>query len=961
MSTHVAAPPQPKSTRPQALGRVAGDFWARFLNRFDLWAGRWIQYIYFLRFSILLWCFPLLLVALNSPSAGRTLVSGILTPVTPLQYLCASFFLISASVVALIMAHVVVINGKERFGDDPPQLLSRLLADQNPRWEWVAPVASQLNNVLVFWYFFSNGAVEQVDARYIRSGLLWGALVAGIFWYGISAIYYLIYRPGRGALPTQAKTLIFPRALLGLSGPAAQPGFGSVLERASLPFSFGWISMAFPVAGFRWQVPELNPDQTPRIGADGKPVMKAAYLYEGHFFSLVAAAGFYALYLVLWPMTAPVLIPGAGLAIAAYCAGSVVLFFSVLAARPAEGDRGKLRLWKAILGVLIFGFACALPVLYYRSDPERFPILASVLILVTAASWTLGGIAFLVDRYRIPVLTVFVAVLVLPRMIPGPGGKPLTGAQEEHYLSYSSVPAAAVLPTPGEVLDARLRQEYCGGQPCAELPADAHPAVVVVTSTGGGIHAAAWTTAVLGQLEKQFGGSFHQHVLLLSTVSGGSVGLYDYLRELDPETNGGSPDWKRMTLGARCSSLEAVGWGLIYYDVPKAVIPFIPYFVSPSSGGGDLRHQPLGKDRTWSLRRAMARNLNDRYCAQWAYTADAAAGTPAPRPDDPQIRRSEVSADQQAAPDNDQRLTLSRLSPVAGSSPFPAFTMNTTTVEGGNRLLLSNYFIKRGDSGDPLVSKPAYSFLNLYGSVPAEDGGFVDLPLATAAQLSATFPYVSSAATLKVAPKPDGAHFVDGGYFDNDGTVSAIEFLRYALEESKLVGPGSGAAGGGGGNRGAQSRAAGHTLRVLLVEIRNSPDGTGNAPLVSEPNQGKPWNVLSQIVAPLEGFWSAGHASITGRNRNALGLLEGAFHNNMAVQHFVIDDQTTTHPNPPCVPTGAQATDPLNWSLTPCQQVEVDFAANEDYNTTKYKNVHACFVDGDSPLCPPRNKEEQPQ
>ena len=77
---------------------------------------------------------------------------------------------------------------------------------------------------------------------------------------------------------------------------------------------------------------------------------------------------------------------------------------------------------------------------------------------------------------------------------------------------------------------------------------------------------------------------------------------------------------------------------------------------------------------------------------------------------------------------------------------MPAFTMNTTTVEGGNRFLLANYFVPRDNSANPLITKPAYSFLTLYSpnaAVPAND-----LPLATAAQMSATFPFVSSAATL---------------------------------------------------------------------------------------------------------------------------------------------------------------------------------------------------------------------
>lgn len=957
MSAPVAAPAQPKSTPLQWLAHLFTALGKRLLKPFFRALPPWLRYLYYLRFSILLWSFPLLLVGLNSPSAARTLISGIVTPITPLQYVCAAFFLICASFVALILAHVVVINGPERFGDNPPPLLTRLLADPDPRWEWVAPVGSQLNNALVFWYFFSNGSVEQVEPAYIRWGLLGGVVLAALFWYAMSAFYYLIYTPGPGAPAANAKTLILPRAWLRLSRPGASPGFGDALEAASLPVSLSRIAKLFPAQGFRWRAQKLNPDGTLRTNPDGTPVTCADQLYEGHFFSLVAAVGFYALYGVLWPLTAPVLVPQAAkTAIAIFCIAAAALCLLVLSANTDPDKEKKLRIWKVILAILILAFAGAIPAIYYQSDPERFPILASVLILVISASWTLGGIAFIVDRFRVPVLTIVVALVVLPRVVPGPHGKPLTGAQEEHYISYSVAPMGAALPTPGDVLDERLRIEYCGGQPCTELPKDAEPTVIVVTSTGGGIHAAAWTTAVLGNLEQQFNNQFHQHVLLLSTVSGGSVGLYDYLRELDPATNGGAPDWQRMTLGARCSSLEAVGWGLVYYDIPKAVIPFLPYFISPSSGANDLQHTPLFKDRTWSLRRAMARNLRDPFCVDWAYIGSSPEKATPIRPLDPQVHQNAVSADQNKAPDNRQELSLSRLSAIEGVNPFPAFTMNTTTVEGGNRFLLANYFVPRDNSSNPLVSKPAYSFLDLYGASIATTavGGSVDLPLATAAQMSATFPYVSSAATLKVAPPPDAVHFVDGGYYDNDGTGSAIEFLRYALDESKLLHPKAEA----GAKPATPAGNDAHTLRVLLVEIRNSPDAVVG-PLIPPQDQGSPWNVVSQIVAPLQGFWSAGHESVTARNRNALGLLEGAFQKRLVLQHFIIDDQTTAHPNPPCVPPGSVATDPLNWSLTPCQQIEVDTAASESYNTAKYQNVLACFANGDSPLCPPKDEEEK--
>src|SRR6201996_7959618 len=91
-------------------------------------AMRWVRYAYFMRFSLGLWCFALILCCLNSSSA-RTLTSGIMTPEIIQQYACVGFFLVSAGFVALITARVVLINGPERwdkcYDEDAPDPSNR--------------------------------------------------------------------------------------------------------------------------------------------------------------------------------------------------------------------------------------------------------------------------------------------------------------------------------------------------------------------------------------------------------------------------------------------------------------------------------------------------------------------------------------------------------------------------------------------------------------------------------------------------------------------------------------------------------------------------------------------------------------------------------------------------------------------------------------------------------------------
>jgi hypothetical protein len=277
-------------------------------------------------------------------------------------------------------------------------------------------------------------------------------------------------------------------------------------------------------------------------------------------------------------------------------------------------------------------------------------------------------------------------------------------------------------------------------------------------------------------------------------------------------------------------------------------------------------------------------------------------------------------------------LTVGQFNPLSGEDPPPAFAMNTTTAEYGARFLSANYQMPP-QIPLPYAPVPAESFLQIYGNVSFPEfgaGRTVDLPLATAAQLSATFPYVSSAARFPFVDGMTSQHFVDGGYYDNDGTASAIEFLRAALDGLEAHLP---------------------KVRILLVEIRNSPDP--DPPVAQAPSsqaatsrtwqawksstdpKAALWNSGNQLTAPLSAFYGAGHESTTARNRNGLLLLQKAYADKLELHHVVIDDQ--------CAETDVH-TDPLNWSLTPRQQREVEGTANLDFYKSKYQAVLSCFT-----------------
>ncbi len=901
--------------------------------------GKWASFCYFLRFAWMLWLFAPVICLLNFQD--KTLTSGILVSEKWEQYLCVAFFLVSAGFTALVLARIAVINGPERWAlltgepdDSRPALLKNCFVNDEGKQEFVAVGIAQAPNLLVFAYLLYFGALQGVDPQTILVGLAVGTLLAGIFWWNANAWYYLTFKapevdnPPKSFILGQnaARTILFPRAMFRLNAVNSPCPGRPTIEQADTLFCSAGFEKFDQMSGLA----ALRRFLIARSGYGNET--RGNSFYEAHNFASISLVVFLGLYLLIWPLTAPVAAPVASsIALAAMTLFIAFILMVFWKAKPfsVSGKTAGLtgiRIW---ITVSIGVFWIAVVALYLLVQIERFPIFATVLILVIAVSWMLGAVAFFFDRYRVPVLTLLLIVLIIPRMFHldrtvwfDHSGMHRGNGEEEHYVSTTTAKQAADLPYPYTILAAR-RQAVSDGSP-----------LIIVTATGGGLHASAWTAAVLAHLEQTFGPDFHKHLLLASTVSGGSVGLMPYLRELhDGNLDSGKlvAATERMQSAAQCSSLEGVGWGLVYYDLPKAFIPALPYLFPPSSGDGDLDtsgsdRSALGKDRTWALRKSFLRNLDDLYCKQvWEEDTHSDAHWNSHQEGE---NGSRLSAEFQTKMKDQTGNGLTVRDFSAGSDP--AFTMNTTVLESGERFLSANYRIPDCLMEDK--SRPDYrarSFLQTFKK--RTDGGVSDLPLASAAQLSATFPYVSSAARAPMVldNAVNSVHFADGGYYDNDGTASALEFLRYALgppETPNFPNPCP-----------VAEVSNDSPLRILLIEIRNSNAvfGSGSESSPDHIDGGSPWNLFSQVGAPLLGFWQAGHESITPRDQSALELLQHAYAGKLIVRSVVFADQWST-------PTAG--TDPLNWSLTPQQRKEVICTAGRTELTKLYEKAHKWFI-----------------
>ncbi len=379
--------------------------------------------------------------------------------------------------------------------------------------------------------------------------------------------------------------------------------------------------------------------------------------------------------------------------------------------------------------------------------PGEIPVLLTVLLLLTMACLLLSWTAAVVDVMRIPVFLSFFVVLFISFQLFD---------KDHYYRPITPAAGLAAAPLTPEQLIERWSRDHA---------ADPTAPMVVVATSGGGITAARWTADVLTRLQHEIGTPFGDSIVLVSSVSGGSVGSMYFI---DRYRDGNSPapdDLCGIKDAAAASSLGATSWGFLYRDI-WSILPGMP---------GE-------KDRGWALERAWSRPMRDDEATLHAWRDDARDGW----------------------------------------RPVPVF--NATAVETGRRFLLTP--LSFGDRGaNEQRVWDAENFNDLYPSW--------DLPIVSAARLSATFPWVSPIARPARDTVDDrrAYHLADGGYFDNHGVATAVDFLRTLKRELDASGVAT------GDDRGDAGRP-----KVLLIQIRaaaapvrDADDGDGFTYAVAGP------------------------------------------------------------------------------------------------------------------------------
>lgn len=429
------------------------------------------------------------------------------------------------------------------------------------------------------------------------------------------------------------------------------------------------------------------------------------------------------------------------------------------------------------------------------------PALGWVMALLILLTWSLGGIAFLLDGLGISSLLAGGVALAAYY------GVAKYGWIERHtYHVYPREKGVRKAVQPAELLRAKWREE---GSP-----------VAIVCASGGGIHAAAWCAHLLEELAAKVP-RFRERVALTSSVSGGSVGcFYFHAAQSAPLPPGG------LFAMAASSSLDFAAWGFAFRDLLRYLIPVGDWFKAGN--------------RSWALERAWRR-----------FDLPGAAAGLAGRLD---VKLEDWERETQE-----------------GRRPGAVF--NATLVETGERFPIATVELGRK------------SFLDLYPEYT--------LRACTAANLSAAFPLVSPAAAPWARPpsrisEAKRFHLVDGGYYDNYGIVSALDFLERGLHGLS-----------------AEERR-GKTVVILRIEGHEDPGKEAN------PGTG----LCFQLAAPLQTMFGMRSSSQRARNELELELATERWR----AQGVAIETVALRYPHP-----GA----PLSWHLTDKEKEAILAAGRE--------------------------------
>ncbi|TMK85106.1 MAG: hypothetical protein E6G44_08190, partial [Actinobacteria bacterium] len=403
---------------------------------------------------------------------------------------------------------------------------------------------------------------------------------------------------------------------------------------------------------------------------------------------------------------------------------------------------------------------------------EVFLIVATVVVglLMMLAEWVAPPAFFQVLGFkRFPVFILLVGWAMIASALPVSVGY--------HDVRFVTVAANSAAPatldraeTPTSLLVRWLQHLPSGSFGPGPSGARRGIPLVLVSTAGGGVKAAYWTSLVLDCVLQQrpvappcrdraSGRDETDQVLAGSGASGGSFGLATYVahaaRSLPDPTDG--ENWVAARLGGDYLAAE-LAWE-VAVELPRAFMRFSP-----------------GMDRAEVSERAWQQSWES---GPWTPSWGHATWSTSPAEDHgPMTEGFFAQWERGGSP---------------GGRPVPLLLLNGTSVANGCRFNTSALDGNGNDHGAPPGQAPVAPCPSndaVEGAPPPDpvlsatidledflcgvgDERRVDVRLSSAVMLSARFPFVSPSGRIRACGAPQQATFVvDGGYLDNSGAAS---------------------------------------------------------------------------------------------------------------------------------------------------------------------------------------------
>ncbi len=483
-----------------------------------------------------------------------------------------------------------------------------------------------------------------------------------------------------------------------------------------------------------------------------------------------------------------------------------------------DADEPHLEKWETLLPghvmmsvmaaflVIVYGISYGVVMMYDMIPDEggMYGTLFYLVGLVMIVCGSLPALAFYFDRYRVsPVIVVLVFLFTVTTVFPKTAEHRFeTNASPKHFAAVSD--EQTQWQDDGTYLDRPIsvRELVEGWEKRQVAIANRHGipqnrVFVVVTATGGGIQASAWTSMVLTGIHRdriiakrpenmpnsitadaiaaqQLTGA----IGMISCVSGGSVGTLQYVAKYPEVLQSELPDEQVAALDhihalAGRSSLEAAAWGLFFPDAMRLI----------GINRSRTDDRGLVQEGLWASR--MQAPMTPQEIGRHKYfPADTASLRALFDPEAETKNRAAIEAHAASITGRDD-WRLGHLAFRVKEGTLPAVIFNSYLVNTGQRVMIAPFSFSPND--DRFRKRDTFDALEYASSMG------MGLRLATAARLSATFPYVSPTAVSDMPltdversgdelPRSEillrEAHYADGGYTDNEGLLGAIQLIE---------------------------------------------------------------------------------------------------------------------------------------------------------------------------------------